>query len=78
MTGDFDRDGIEVDPTIQLYHQHSYVDTYDPKFRDEMYTNTDAPDTITNTESDYYINSNSTTPGTALERQLYHERHFQS
>ena len=30
VTGDFERD--HFDPALQIYHQNSYVDTYDPNF----------------------------------------------
>ena len=38
------------------HHQQSYVDTYDPANKDDMYTNTtQPPDTMNPSESDYYM-----------------------
>lgn len=44
MTGDFDRDdakAVSVDLEDQ-YHHGSYIDTYDPAYKDELYANTEA------------------------------------
>ena len=35
VTGDFDRDA-----DADIPHHHSYLDTYDPAYKDELYTNT--------------------------------------
>ena len=62
VTGDFDRANDTETEQSQQCHSYSYVDTYDPNYRDEMYTNTTEhfPETIEHNESDYYIQSGET------------------
>ena len=51
VTGDFDREPDNncygnADGQIVQNHKYSYLDTYDPAYHDEMYTNTDVPETM--------------------------------
>ena len=52
VTGDFEKHAS--DEELQLYHNTSYIDTYDPAFREDLYTNTSKPiSTRKTSESDY-------------------------
>ena len=58
VTGDFDREPLgremsAVPSDLQIYHANSYVDTYDPTNKEDMYTNTDPRDTMPPSESDF-------------------------
>ena len=88
MTGDFERD-TDIDHPhatlagggrhhgaagLAIYHQYSYLDTYDPAYGDDLYTNTatntEIPDTVNHTDSDYFIQSSNQT-----SRQEQYKRH---
>ena len=62
VTGDFDR-ASDMDQ-LDIYRQNSYLDTYDPAYKDDLYTNTatntEFPDTVNHTDSDYLIQSSDT------------------
>ena len=60
---------------LDIYRQNSYIDTYDPAYKDDLYTNTatntEFPETVNHTDSDYLIQSSNTS---RYERHLQQQR----
>lgn len=62
VTGDFERHASNGDiAPYQQQHNFSYVDTYDPANKEDLYTNTTQPPSTTMNQSDssYYVMSSS-------------------